>query len=176
MTELNISNTSLKDIPPLSEHSIKVLNVSRNYIRNLWDEDIPQGLEDLNLEMNEIRSDGLLVNWPDTLITLNLSYNPIRSFDQVEHWSHNLKTLNLSNTNLDGIFRGILLPDSLEHLDISHTSITHIHILPKSLKVLKAEKAWLRILPQSMPDSLEECLVGHNFIKNGGLPTNWGHL
>lgn len=172
--DFNLSNTFLYYPPPVSHLTIRKLNLTNNLIRNLWDEDMPQGIEEIIMEYNQLQSDGLLIDWPNTIKSINLSFNPIASIDEVLHWPSQLKILNLSHTELYGIFKSDPLPDSLESLDLSHTHITHIHTFPPALKIFRAHSSRIRVLPLRCPDSLEILDVSKSVLKSGGLPVNWG--
>jgi len=171
MDELNLSSLQLDCIPELSHRAYKKLNASRNLIRILWDEDMPAGVEELNLEMNYILEDGLLTNLPGTLTHLNLSRNPLRSLREIQNWG-NLRCLNVSHT---GIYDTLCpLPDTLEELNISHTAISHISRLPVNLKSLHADSTSLRMLPWRCPTGLETLVASRGKLRNGGLPHFWG--
>ena len=171
---INVSYAFLNELPPMNHLRVKVLNASHNSIRNLWHDDMPRDIEDLDLNTNDIRNDGLLDVWPDTIKVLNLSYNPIFSLDQVDVWPSRLISLNISNTKLSGVFQGGFLPETLESLNISNTGISRIHRFPKGLKEFIAVKTSLRVLPEVCNDSLEKVVVSESWLMNWGIPIYWG--
>lgn len=171
---INISDSALNSIPQMSHLTAKIFKASGNYIHNLWIDDLPHGVEDLDLEGNQIRSDGLLEEWPNTILNLNLSRNPIFSLDQVDIWPTRLVSLNLSYTSLNGAFQSGILPDTLEILNISFTDVSRIHKFPKNLKEFIAVSTNLRILPETCNDSLEALVATQSYISYWGLPNYWG--
>jgi Leucine-rich repeat (LRR) protein len=171
---INVSYAFLNELPPISHLRVKVLNASHNRIRNLWHEDLPRDIEEVDLNTNDIRNDGLLSIWPDTIKVLNLSCNPIFSLDQVDSWPSRLVSLNLSNTNLTGLFQGGFLPETLESLNISNTGVTRIHRFPKGLKEFIAIKTSLKILPEVCNNSIEKIVVSESTLMNWGIPIYWG--
>jgi Leucine-rich repeat (LRR) protein len=171
---INISNTFLYSIPPLSHLQASIFNASNNFIRNVWIDDLPQGITELNLEDNDIRSDGLLEDWPNTIVTLNLSKNPIYYLDQVDNWPRGLRSLNLSGSKIHGVFQSGFLPDTLEYLNISNTGISRIHKFPKGLKEFIAVNTDLRILPDVCNHVIEKIVVTQAAMTNWGLPFYWG--
>jgi Leucine-rich repeat (LRR) protein len=172
---INIANTFLQELPNLSHRPERILNASHNRIQNLWEDDFPPGIEELDLEGNDILSDGLLAEWPQTLRRLNLSYNPIWSIAQTEQWPLGLVSLNLSNTNLSDAFQAAALPDSLQFLNLSNTQITHIYKFPNSLKEFKCDRSQLRWLPEVCPNSLEVLIASRACLTDGSLPSYWGN-
>ena len=171
---INISNSALSSIPQMAHLTAKILKASGNYIHNIWLDDLPHGVEEVDLESNQIRSDGLLEEWPNTILNLNLSRNPIFSLDQVDAWPSRLVSLNLSYTNITGAFQSGILPDTLEILNISSTDISRIHKFPKGLKEFVAVSTNLRILPETCNDSLEKLVATQSFLSYWGLPNYWG--
>jgi len=175
MDSLDLSDAGLIYLPDLSTHSIKNLNASWNHIQLLWDHNMPIGLEELNLEGNNISSDGLISLWPDSLRLINLSKNPFSSIDHVIHWPTSLRVLNLSKTNLR-FFESQFFPDSLEELDISFTEITCLKFFPVALKNFPAYATRISSLPIQCPDTLESFIVSgtRGRLKMTSLPKTWG--
>ena len=171
---INISNSSLTSIPQISDITAKNFNVSNNYIFVLWNDDLPQGIEDFNLENNQLKCDGLLVNWPNSIRHLNLSGNPIYSLDYVSTFPNRLISLNLSNTRLNGIFQAGVLPETLETLNLSNTCVKHIFKFPKNLKEFIAIATNISIIPEICNDAIERITVSQSFLTDGGLPIYWG--
>jgi Leucine-rich repeat (LRR) protein len=171
---INISHTLLNELPTMRHLTAKILNASNNNIRNLWEEDLPRDLEELDLNTNIIHSDGLLVEWPTTIVTLNLSYNPLYSLEHVNSWPTRLISLNLSNTNLRGVFQGSYLPETLQSLNVSNTAITRIHKFPRALKEFIALRTELKILPEVCNHVIEKIVVSNSLLGNWGLPYYWG--
>jgi Leucine-rich repeat (LRR) protein len=171
ITELNLADSNLHIFPSLSERRIKKLNLQINRIRLLWPDLMPQGLQELNLDTNELGDDGLLDAWPDTIHTLRLSNNPLRFLDSVEVWPTALRVLDLSYTNLSGSLPA--LPNTIETLNICHTYISSIVTLPASLKELIAYTTNLTKVPRQLPEGLRILDLSHASLKNGGLPSRW---
>ena len=177
MDTLDLSDGALIDLPDLSAIHIRHLNASWNYVRLLWEANLPIGVEEVNLEGNNIISDGLLTLWPDTLRVLNLSRNPLCSIDQVIHWPSSLRVLNLSRTNLQ-LFDSHFFSDSLEELDISYTEIASLNFFPRALKKFVAHCTQLRSLPSRCPDTLEHFSVSgtRGRLPRSALPRTWSAL
>jgi len=171
---INISNTHINSIPPLGHLQTAIFNASHNYIRNIWIDDLPIGITELDLEDNNLRSDGLLDVWPNSILKLNLSYNKIYSLDQTSMWPNQLVSLNLSNTQLSGVFQAGCLPNTLEYLNISNTKVSRIHKFPKSLKEFIASNTQLKILPEVCNHVIEKIVVTNAGMTNWGLPFYWG--
>ena len=175
MDVLNLSETGLDILPDLSQQTIKSLNLSWNNICVLYDNHLPIGIEELNLEGNSINSDGLLQDWPRSLHTINLSRNNYYSLDEVFFWPASLRVLNLSRTNL-GKLDCSRLPVSLEELDISHTFVQILATFPVSLKKFQAAYTEIKSLPFRCPDSLEEFIFTRSRqpMRRRMLPSYWG--
>jgi hypothetical protein len=171
---INISNTYLNSLPPLGHLQATTFIASHNYIRNIWIDDLPIGITELDLEDNSLRSDGLLEEWPNSILKLNLSHNRIYSLEQTDRWPSRLVSLNLSNTNLSGVFQAGYLPDTLEFLNISNTRVSRIHKFPKALKEFIASKTQLKILPEVCNHLIEKIVVSNSGMTNWGLPYYWG--
>jgi Leucine-rich repeat (LRR) protein len=175
MESLNISGASLQTFPEIQNLSYESVDASWNGIRALWEEELPAGIKTLNLEGNQIGSDGLLQVWPNSLETLNLSQNQIMSLRDVMHWPTSLRVLNLSYNQFEGVLNCRHFPPSLEELDISFTNIISIVEFPPNLKVFTAISTCLQQLPSKCPDSLVKCTVSNTrSLKKNGLPNYWG--
>jgi Leucine-rich repeat (LRR) protein len=174
METLNISSASLITFPEMHRHSYKRVDASWNHIRSLWDEDLPQEIEELILEGNHITSDGFLPAWPNTIRKLNLSNNRITDLNFIMHWPTSLRVLNLSYNNIGNLLNCSLFPRSLEELDISFTEVTHIPEFPPNLKVFLSVSTPLQKLPSKCPDSLIKFSVSHARTLRG-IPSNWGN-
>lgn len=165
---LDLSHLDLLDAPALWTHSIRALNLSRNRIHGLWDESMPQGLEELDLTENHLQSDGLLMFWPPTLRSLRLTYNPFTVLDFVEGWPVTLRELCLDHTNLRRLPAG--LPDSIEVLSIDCTDVESLPTLPAGLKSFSAVACRLRSLPAAgFPAVLESLSLYDNFLTSKAL-------
>ena len=132
---------------------------------------MPQRVIEVNLEENYITSDGLLVDWPNTIEVLNLSKNSFTSVEHTLHWPTSLRELNLSNTPLHKIF-GEDLPSTLETLLLNSTDIQAIYCLPPALKRLEGYSSMLHTLPPVMPITLE--LADFSNCNLLYLPISWG--
>jgi Leucine-rich repeat (LRR) protein len=170
--ELDLTNSNLETFPHLSGFEYKKVNASSNSIMVLWDEHMPRGIEELNLDENRLGTDGLLIEWPNTIKSLSLAYNPYRLLDIVARWPTALRVLNLSNTNLMEVPTN--LPPALEVLNVSHTFIKRIGLLPEGLKELYVNSTELKFLPKRLPPSLEILHAANNSLRNGGLSLIWG--
>jgi len=170
---INVSYSFLNELPQMGHLRTKVLNASHNNIRNLWIGEMPADVEEVDLNSNDIRTDGLLVNWPDSIQRLNLSFNPVFSLDQIDSWPNRLISLNLSNTALRGVFNSAFLPETLQSLNLSNTNISRIYRFPAGLKEFIAIKTGLRILPE-VCISIEKLVVSESFLMNWGIPIHWG--
>ena len=171
ITELNLTDLYLTIFPSLSHLRIRALNLHANRIRLLWPDLMPQGLQELNLDMNDLGDDGLLQVWPNGIHTLILSNNPLRFLDSVERWPDVLRVLDLSITNLYGDLTG--LPNTIEILKIGSTYITSISGLPASLKELHASVTNISRIPRKLPEGLRVLDLSKGALKNGALPSRW---
>ena len=176
MDSLNLSDTGLQILPDLSSLSIKCLDAAWNSISIMWEGTLPLDIEELNLEVNKIVTDGLLAIWPATLTTINLSKNYFWSLDHVLDWPPNLRVLNLSGSEL-AMLNCAALPGSLEELDISHTRITTLSSFPENLKKFVAINTLLKTLPSRCPDTLENFTFSgsRGKLSRNSLPSNWGN-
>jgi Leucine-rich repeat (LRR) protein len=165
--ELDLTNSNLETFPHLSGFEYKKVNASSNSIQVLWDEHMPRGIEELNLDENRLGTDGLLIEWPNTIKSLSLAYNPYRLLDIVARWPTALRVLNLSNTNLMEVPTN--LPPALEVLNVSRTFIKQIGLLPEGLKELYVNSTELKF-----PLAGEVPHAANNSLRNGGLPLSWG--
>lgn len=176
MDTLILSFSNLRSLPALSSYRIRGLQASNNKILALWDENMPQGIEEIDLQDNCINSDGLLVAWPPTLKIINLARNPLRSLDFTELWPNALRELDLSFTHLRTLDCRPL-PHTLQTLKLSFTDIESIHVLPEGLLHIEANHTPLSYLPRRMPNGLQRAEFAHTSLRSTGLPTFWGtHL
>lgn len=172
MESLDISDTSLERFPYLGRTQLKKVCAKGNRICNLWEEDMPATIEELDLECNSIGDDGLLVEWPHTLKRLILKDNPIYSLDTVDMWPRALKHLDLSYTCLRDVLP--ILPDSIEFLNVSHTDLSNVFRLPANCREFKADFTRIHRLPIAIPDDLKILSVTNSNLKGGGIPRSWG--
>jgi Leucine-rich repeat (LRR) protein len=174
METLNISSAALTTFPEMHRRPYKNVDASWNHIRTLWDEDLPQEVEEVNLEGNHITSDGLLPAWPNSIRKLNLSNNRITDLNFIMHWLTSLRILNLSSNDLGNVLNCSRFPPGLEELDISFTQVTHITEFPPNLKVFLSISTPLQQLPSKCPDSLLKFSIAHARSLRG-IPSNWGN-
>jgi Leucine-rich repeat (LRR) protein len=165
LEELNLSNGSIIDPPFLNTRVIRKLNLSYNRISLLWDECMPRGIVELDLQENYISSDGLLVDWPNSIEVLNLSKNQFTTLEHTLHWPNALRELNVSDTQLEEIYAEEL-PSTLEVLLLNKTNIRAIFYLPPALKRIEAYSSMLNLLPPVMPPTLE--IVDFSNLYRGG--------
>ena len=166
-----MSYSSLMHLPTLSGIRCNRLYAPHNYIRVIWPEMLPAGVEDINLSHNNILSDGLLEEWPENIYTINLSNNFITDLATVNLWPAQLRVLDLSYTPLKELPDGSAFPN-LEWLSVSHTEIIRITSFPPRLRILDATTSHL-VFISNLPDSLEVALLNENRFGNIGLPKKW---
>lgn len=166
--------SGLHTLPDFRQATIRArrLNVSYNKLRILWMENIPVGLEELDARSNEIGSDGLVFDWPDTLRVLQLDDNPIYELEDADSLPRRLETLSLSRTMIRHLPAHIL-PPTLLHLDVSFTSLRSIPALPATLLTLRADWCRLNSLPRHLPSTLQTLSAAHNELTDARLPRAW---
>lgn len=171
MEVLDLTNANLYRLPTLSTCRAKVLQVSGNKLRMLWEDDFPRGIEEFHAESNRLIDDGLLVAWPASLKVINLADNPIRYLNYTSFWPQALRSLTLSYCHLRGTLAE--LPPSLEVLAVDHTHLEELSSLPASLKELHAGFTRIQRLPTTLPVGLERICLAHCELKSRYLPNCW---
>ena len=172
LEEVDLSHSYLYTCPDLSRTTYKKINLSNNRIRVLWNDNLPDSVEELDIHSNRLLEDGLLPIWPDNIHTLNVSYNLFTSLTGIIHWPLHLRSLDLSYSMLEGALPA--LPDSIEVLNVSNSYIRSIHTLPQNLLKLDASTTLIMCLPYRMPDNIADVNVAESKLKNSGLPKFWG--
>lgn len=170
---MNLSSSSLYDIPDLSALTVKSLDLRHNCLTELPVENLPRGLERLNVSENYIGSHGLPQSLPNTLNSLNLSYCRIRSLRPIQQFPPNLNYLDISHMLLED-FDGFQC-DSIEHLCMEKNSVKILTNLPKSLQKLNAWGNSIRLLPTRLPLSLRILNLNNNCLTRQALPRHWGN-
>ena len=122
ITELNLSNYKLKEIPDLSKFiNLEILNLSNNEITDLTN--IPTTIHTLIVTNNRIEQ---IINIPLNIKVLHIDKNL-------------LKELDISNTNIEklycdkNILTSIKYSINLELLVCSHNKIINLDNLPNTL-------------------------------------------
>lgn len=170
-TAIDLRNAGLQHIPNLAGRAATTLNVSGNKIRMLWDEDLPQGLQEFHAEDNQIMDDGLLIQWPQTLRVLNLANNPFRYLEHTQWWPASLRELTLSGCALRGTLAH--LPSTLEVLLVDRTDLEAILHLPASLREFSAAESRLQRLPRHLPTGLLSADLSRCRLNSKALPMRW---
>ena len=132
--------------------------LDRNEIRVLYRELFPPNPTKLSLSKNEILTDGLCREWPNTVEHLELDDNHIRDLTFVDHWPTHLRTLVLDTNPLEYCHLQI---SSLEELSLSYTNIRRLDVFPPNLKILKAFYSRLTTFGK-LPATLEYCNLAYN--------------
>jgi len=170
VTKLVVSRSrlkSLKNIPP----NVKILDLRDNYLTVVISNDIPKSVEELYLNKNKIN----LIDLSDSpnIRILNICYNPLDAYvcfppnvesiacigsniNSIECFKDLLKltSLNLNSTNIRSID---WIPDNVQELRCSRTSLKVINRLPSQLKLFVAHSSEIRELKfSSFPNSLRE--------------------
>ena len=172
------SRLGFREQPDLSAFSAcHTVKLDHNDIRILYRDLLPPVLTRLDVSKNNILTDGLCYEWPNTLEELHLEDNAIRDLFAVSHWPTHLKKLYLDGNPLDECF--LVLP-SLEVLSCSYSSLRHSNILPPQLKVLDAFYNRIRKLGK-LPQTLEHCNLAYNQLASYSiffhpLPQNLKYL
>ena len=151
--------------------------LDRNELRVLYREFFPPSLTKVCLSKNDILTDGLCREWPNSIEHLELDDNYIRDLTFVDHWPTHLKILLLDGNPLD--YCSIQLP-SLEELSLCYTSLRRLDILPPNLKILKVFYSRLTTVGK-LPTSLEYCNLAYNQLTSyttffSPLPTQLKYL
>lgn len=172
------SRMGFREQPDLSAfiHCHTVL-LDRNEIRIMYRDLFPPAPTKLSLSKNEILTDGLCQEWPNSIENLELDDNCIRDLTFVDHWPTHLKSLNLDSNPLD--YCTIQIP-SLEELSCCYTNLRRLDRFPPNLKTLKAFYSRLTTLGK-FPATLEYCNLAYNLLSSytvffSPLPTQLKYL
>lgn len=92
----------------------------------------------LNLKGNDIQSFGEDVEFP-VLKTINISYNRFQCMPDFGKLCPLVEYIDVSSNLLSEVHESISNLEYLNHLDISHNRITHLPLLPKTVKHLFAQ-------------------------------------
>lgn len=155
---INCSLDNLRNLPP----NVKNIDISHNNITEVFSNNIPETVTEINLNKNNIRlldlsmsinikklniSNNPLVNviaLPYNIIELDLSFSSITTVECLKNLT-NLQILKLNNTNISNINN---LPDSITELTISRINLYIcngiISNLPNSLTKLIAHSAGIK--------------------------------
>jgi Leucine-rich repeat (LRR) protein len=169
---MNLENTDLQTFPDLSNQTHEELTARQNYLRVVPEDFLPRGLKKLFLDFNYIKSDGLPVEFPNTIEELSLDYNMITDVRDVARFPANLKKLSIRHNPLCSYAN--LCVDSLEELTLEKTELDTISLLPRSLEILKARHNYLTMLPNRFPMNIRIIHLDQNCLRYAGLPSYWG--
>ena len=171
---MNLSLSKLTHFPDLSRQRIEEVSAEANYIRVIPEDCLPRGIKRLRLSWNSIGSDGLPVNFPDSLEVLDLRRNRITDFREVEHFPDNLRELNIGDNPIESL-EFLNQIQNLQQLDVSRTRLEWLSPLAKTLIHLQATKCYiLRMLPNRLPPSIRIVHLSDCDLRYAGLPGYWG--
>jgi len=171
------SRLDFREQPDLSAfvHCHTVL-LDRNDIRILYRDLLPPNPIKLVLSKNDILTDGLCREWPNSIEKLELDDNHIRDLSFVEHWPTHLKTLLLDGNPLQEIQLEV---PSLEELSLCYTDIRKLDKLPPNLKLLRAFYSRISATGK-FPAMLEYLHLAHNQLNSAvflnPMPTQLKYL
>lgn len=166
-----LSHCRLTSQPDLSDAPFTELDYHANDIRVLYEEYLPRHCTSVDFGQNAIADDGLPLEWPDQIKTILLYDNTIVTADGI-HWPTHLTHLDLYNNPL--LSMPTPLPNSIETLILSRSTIESIDTLPDSLQELHCTQARVRRLPAIMPQGLRKAILAENTLGSRGLPGHWG--
>lgn len=167
-----LSHCRLDTHPDLIDTRFEEINLHANKINVIHEEYIPPTCKYIDFSENELRDDGIPIEWPNQLETILLHTNMIAMADGI-HWPTQLKILDLYNNPLYCVPSP--LPDSIEELTLSSTNIKEItNPLPENLKSLYMTRTYLRSTSINLPSGLLNVYMAENFLSNKGLPRSWG--
>jgi hypothetical protein len=178
-------NASNKKLSVISKDILvpKVLNLKCNNIKKI--ENIPEGVEDLDLSFNQIR---VIENLPVSLKVLRLDHNLIR---KIQNIPRNLHTLYINGNRIHSIdscfINNIMhlyinnnplkiLPymHGLVTLHVENCNLRDVSLLPPGLKELFIRYNSITII-KKLPTSLKSFMFSHNPIRVvhlSGIPTS----
>ena len=162
--EIILCYGNLEDQPDLSTIHADDLYLHHNNIRMLWSELFPIGLRYLDIANNHILSDGLPIVLPDTIERMNVEYNGIVELTDVEWWPRALQAINLSFNPLMAFPTNF--PPGLQSINLAHTLIRHVDVLPASLRILNLSFTPVYKLPDELPASLEELYLVETGVRS----------
>lgn len=136
----------IPEFPP----NLETLHIRLEKIEE-WPTNLPDSLKELEIYCPLVKSIPLL---PPNLEVLDLTWNT--ALETLPPLPPKLKKLEVSRSGLKTL--PLTLPDSLEFLDVSHSSLIELSSLPKSLKHLEVSNTTLTNLP-TLPNSLEDLYV-----------------
>ncbi len=157
----------LESQPDLSGFpQIRTVDLGSNHLRMLYADLLPPLVQHLSYRNNGLLSDGLPLQFPDTLITLNLELNCLYDTEHLLRWPTNLKELSLD----DNKFRHVPenLPEQLDTLCISYNNLSSLEYLPQGLKKLRAYYNTLKSIGR-LPPALTYLNLGHNLLTTRAL-------
>jgi hypothetical protein len=148
---MNASNKNLNCINP-SILVPKVLILKCNNIKKI--ENIPEGVEDLDLSYNQLR---VIENLPLSLKILRVDYNLIRKITNIPKNLHTLYINGNRIKSIDSCFLG-----NIKHLYINNNPMKIIPYM-KGIQTLHAENCNIRDI-SLLPNTLKELYIRHNSI------------
>jgi hypothetical protein len=164
---------SLKNLPP----NVKFLEIKFNQITEVKSCDIPQSVEELNMNKNSIQNVDLFnsphikkINLSNNPLTGNVALPPnlvsavfVASMINTTTPFKNLKYLKSLNINSTDIINIDDLPEQIEELYISRLSLDRINYLPPKLHRLVAHSSGIsEFCFEKFPDSLKNLDIYDN--------------
>lgn len=169
---MNLSSSSLFDIPDLSILNVVSLDLSHNSLSELLPDHLPRGLERLNISDNYIGTHGLPERFPDTLKSLIISHCRIRSFRAIQQFPSMLTYFDASNMALETL--DAFQCDTIEQLYLQKNVLKILTNLPRALQTLHAWSNSIRLLPTRLPVNLRILNLNNNCLTRQALPRHWG--
>jgi Leucine-rich repeat (LRR) protein len=147
---------------------IQSMYCSGNEIQVLYEELFPPNVRNVCFRGNQLLSDGLCTNFPNSIETLNLEMNRIEETDIVHSWPTALRELSLDDNRLSKIPSH--LPESLELLSISYNELRSLKDLPRNLKKLRAYYNHITTIgPSGLPPGLIYAYLSYNSLKSATI-------
>ena len=179
---MNASNEKLTTIHP-STLVPKVINLKYNNIRKI--ENIPEGVEDLDLSNNQLR---VIENLPLSLKILRVNYNLICTIKNIPPNLHTLyingnRIKSFDSCHLGGIkhlymdsnpLKTLPFMRGLLTLHVEHCNLRALPLLPPTLRELYMRNNSITII-KKLPSSLTSILFSSNPIRLiylNGIPTS----
>lgn len=170
--ELNLEHTQLSNLSDISNKTIRILVLNKNYLRYIFPEFLPSTLEHLSLDQNDLHHLELSFPLP-YLKTLSLDKNDLKYMDI----NTGLPSLHTFSAKHNRIWNTDFLSQmhSLKHLNLSQNNLKILQNLPRNLQTLSLKFNRIQMIQSRLPETLVELDLLGNSLRVGSLPLHWGN-